>query len=120
MKVADNEVLVYHQDGDSRAEKVVAYARTITGKIHEIDWERNTFDSFNWKQILEMLNVTDMNDILNHDHAEYKRLLEGKGYEFEDMVHIVTHHPEMIKGPIAIRGKKAVICEDPKKVLTLS
>ncbi len=52
MKVADNEVLVYHQDGDSRAEKVVAYARTITSKIHEIDWERNTFDSFNWKQII--------------------------------------------------------------------
>lgn len=120
MKVANNEILLYYRPGDERAAKAMAYARTMTEHVHEVEWDKNRFDTMNWQQILDMLHCDDIDQILDHQHPDYLEWVQGRNYDLEDLVHIVNHHPDMIKAPIAIRGKRGILCEDPKDIMTLA
>ena len=74
----------------------------------------------NWRQILDILKCDDIDQLLDHQHHDYKEWVEGKQYNLEDLVHIINHHPNMIKAPIAIRGTQGVLCEDAKDIMLLA
>jgi arsenate reductase len=120
MKVDRNEIMLYFRPGDERAAKAMAYARTITEHVHQVEWDKNRFDTMNWRQILDMLQFDDIDQLLDHQHPDYVEWVKGRQYELEDLVHIINHHPNMIKAPIAIRGTKGVLCEEANDILALS
>ncbi|MBP9550270.1 MAG: hypothetical protein KBE86_14025, partial [Chitinophagales bacterium] len=101
------------------AKKVLAYARDITPHIHEVEYTRSPVSNTIWRQLLAMLGDPDPKTLLNKAHPYYQQNLRGKEFNREDILNIINRNPEIIRSPIAVRGKVAVLCEQASDVLRL-
>ena len=119
MKTLSNEIKVYYNPEHSTAKQVLAYARSIAPHIHEVEYTRTRLSNTIWRQILDMLGGPDPKTLLNKAHPYYQKNLRGKEFNREDILNIINRNPEIIRSPIAIRGKIAVFCDRAVDVLKL-
>jgi arsenate reductase-like glutaredoxin family protein len=57
--------------------------------------------------------------LINSGHPAYAELFSGRQYAEQDVLEILFHHPELVKGPIGIHQNKAVLCNEAKDILKL-
>jgi len=119
MRTAPNQILVYYNPEHSIAKQVLAYARSITNHVNEVEYHKTKFSTTIWRQILDMLGEYEPKRILNKAHPFYREHLQGRDFNREDILNIIIRNPDIIRSPIAIRGKSAVFCESPTDVLRL-
>ncbi|MBK6731151.1 MAG: glutaredoxin [Bacteroidetes bacterium] len=119
MKTPNNEIIIYYNPEHQNAKKVLAYARDITPHIHEVEYTRSPVSNTIWRQLLAMLGDPDPKTLLNKAHPYYQQNLRGKEFNREDILNIINRNPEIIRSPIAVRGKVAVLCEQASDVLRL-
>lgn len=119
MKVSSNEILIYFHPRHAIINKLTALAKTITPHVHLVDAEHTNYSTLNWKQILDWMHSDDPTVCMDKASHYYKSFVEGKEYSFEDLIHILSHRPELLIGPIVISGHKAVLCDSPDDVFKL-
>ncbi|MFN3939029.1 MAG: arsenate reductase family protein, partial [Chitinophagales bacterium] len=113
MRTLANEIKVYYNPEHNTAKQVLAYARSIVPHINEVEYTRTKLSTTLWRQILDMLGSPDPKSLLNKAHPYYQKNLRGKEFNREDILNIIIRNPEIIRAPIAIRGKVAVFCDQP-------
>ena len=119
MKLAPNEVLMYHDPDENRIDKMLAYIEPFDMEVNQLDWCANKFDEYGWGQLLHELGFHSMMEILNKQHPDYVLFVEGKQLQEEELIHTVIRHPRMIKGPIVCTSERCIICEEPTQVIDL-
>jgi arsenate reductase len=119
MRTSSNEILVYYNPEHSVAKQVLAYARSITPHILEVEYHKTKYSTRIWRQLLDYLGETDPKRLLNKAHPFYQTHLKGRDFNREDILNIIIRNPDIIRAPIAMRGKTAVFCENPTDVLRL-
>ena len=55
-------------------------------------------------------------DLLNKAHPYYKSHIKGREFDEESWVKILRFNPDMIRVPIAISGRKAILCNTPSDI----
>ncbi len=72
MKRDDHQIMVYYNPEQSTAKQVLAYARSISSHIHEVEYHKTKFTTTLWRKILDMLGNPDPKTLLNKSNAYYK------------------------------------------------
>lgn len=98
--------------------KTMAVASTVNNVVHQINIAQKNLTPLQWKGVISMLNLQPL-DLLNEEHPLYKQYIEGRDFSEADMLEVLFHYPELVKGPIGIHQNTAVLCDDPKDILRL-
>ena len=98
--------------------KTHALALSLNQAVHAIDIMEKIITPLRWKEVTELLGVSPK-QLLNTGHPDYERIIAGKEFSEQDFLEVLFQNPQLVKGPIGIFNKKAVLCENPQDVLQL-
>lgn len=118
MKVHHEEILIYYDPKMSIAKKAIAYANSISSKVNQVEYHKEKFTPTIWRQILKMLAI-EPKLLVNKANDYYQSNLRGKNFSNDDWINILTHQPDLIRAPIAIKGDKAVFVVNPTDIYKL-
>jgi len=118
MKTHDREILIYYNP-DSRSHRLtVAYAKTVSNHVKAYAFGQTPSTETSWRSIIEALNLHPK-ELMNKAHPYYQLHIRGREFEDENWATILRRNPQIIKAPIAIRGRKVILCITPTDVYRL-
>ncbi|NNE27562.1 MAG: glutaredoxin [Saprospiraceae bacterium] len=118
MKTHAREILIYYNPNSSSDRKTVAHAKSTGLKIKSFHHAQAPSTRTSWKTILECLEMHPK-DLLNKADPYYQSNLRGREFELEDWLNVLKRNPGLIKSPIAVSGRKAVLCTTPTDIYKL-
>ena len=118
MKIHPSELYLYHSPEQPVDKQTIAYAKTLTRFVNEIDLMKEKITATQWDQILILLQLR-AKDLLNRAHPDYQKLIAGKDWDEEGWLNILVKFPHLIQAPIAIYKSKAIVCRTPSDILKL-
>lgn len=110
-----NEIQIYFNEHDSRAKKVIAYARSMSNKVQTFDIARTRGTGTIWRTILTKLNKSPK-EILDKSKPYYQAHIRGRDFEDRDWIYLLMNNPWLVRSPIAIRGNKAILLDNPTDI----
>ncbi|MCB0671019.1 MAG: hypothetical protein KDC59_03750 [Saprospiraceae bacterium] len=45
--------------------------------------------------------------------------MKGREFDDESWIKVIKYNPDILKAPIAVRGSKAIVCQNPTDILRL-
>ncbi len=118
MKTAENEMLIYYNPNSSSAKKTVAHAQSLVGHVKSFSFDKNPPTPTLMKSILNKLEVPPKS-LLNKADPYYQSNIRGRDFTMESWLNIIINNPNLIKAPIAIKGDKAMLVENPTDIYAL-
>ena len=118
MKTHNREILIYYNPDSSSDRRTVAHAKGVVPHLRSYAHSRSPSGDTSWSQIIQSLELHPK-DLLNKAHPDYQENIRGKEFDNEGWISVIKHNPGMIKHPIAMRGKKAVLCSTPTDIYRL-
>lgn len=118
MKTHKREILIYYNADSSSDRKTIAHARGVTAHLKSYEFKKAPSSSTSWQMILSSLDIHPK-DLLNKAHPYYREHIKGKEFNEEDWISCLQRNPELIKAPIAIRGHRAILCNNPTDIYRL-
>ncbi|HFB99230.1 MAG TPA: glutaredoxin [Phaeodactylibacter sp.] len=119
MKVNNREILIYYNPKSSSDRKTIAHAQGLSPHIKAFSHRQSPSTGTSWHMILHSLDVHPK-ELLNKAHPYYQKNLRGREFEKEDWLMVIANNPELIKAPIAVRGNRAVLCNNPTDIYKLT
>ena len=114
-----HEIVIYYHSDSWTEKKVAAHAKALDGEVLYLDIKEEKITDRMWSDILDKLGMTG-DEIVDHNSEYYKAELEGREMSEPSWLKVLTHHPEIVKAPIALRENKAVLAIQPTDVLKLT
>ena len=118
MQFHQNELFLYYDPQSRSGKQSLAYAKSISNNINEVNWTNTQLTTTLWKQIINILKINPKK-LLNKSHSNYQNKIAEKSFTMTGWVEVLVHNPEMLNGPIAIYNGSAVFCENPTDILRL-
>lgn len=118
MKTNPREILIYYNPESSKDKKTLAYARSISPHVKAYSHDQANVTMTGWRSILEQLDVSPKK-LFNKALPEYQAKLKGKEFDDEGWLNVLQRNPHLMRAAIAVKGKKAVLCESPTDVYKL-
>lgn len=119
MKIHPSELYLYHNSAQLNVKQTLAYAKSITRFVNEIDIIKEKVTTTQWYTLLLKLNLR-AKDLLNRAHPDYQNLIAGNDWDEDSWLQILVRYPYLIKSPIAIFRDKAILCNTPTDILKLN
>ena len=119
MEFHPNELLLYFDPSTSTGKQTRAYAHSISNHVNELDYHKVKLTTTLWKEIINMLKLRPK-DLLNKAHREYQEKVAGHSYTMEGWLKVLANNPQMLKAPIAVWNRKAILCKKPTDILKIS
>ncbi len=119
MKTHPREILIYFNPSSSADRKTVAFAQGICRHVRAYAYSQAPSSPTSWQQILDMIGVHPK-ELLNKAHPYYQAHIRGRDFDKESWVKIIMKNPDLLKAPIAIRGRRAIQCCSPTDILKLT
>ncbi len=118
MKTNEREILIYYHPDVRSDRQTVAVARGMSHHVRSYAYGQTPSTETSWKHIIHTLDCHPK-ELLNKAHPYYQTHIKGREFDEESWVKILRFNPEIIRSPIAIRGKRAVVCHSPSDVYRL-
>lgn len=115
MKTHSRELLIYYNPQSSSDRKTVAHAQGTGQKVITYEHAKTRSTTTIWKGILQALGKHPK-EIMNKAHPYYQAHIRGKEYDMHGWLNILQNNPDLIRHPIAMKGRKAIMCETPTDV----
>jgi len=112
MKTHQAEILLYYDPKSSVGKKTLAYAKSLTPHIRDLDVRKVKFTTTLWKQLLTKLDLLPKH-LLNKAHPYYQENIRNRDYDEEGWLNILIKNPDLLIAPIAVNGNKAMLCKSP-------
>ena len=119
MKTNPRELLIYYNPESGAHRRTVAYAQSVAKYVRAYSFEKAPSTETSWQQILDALQL-DPRELLNKSHPYYQEHLRGRDFELACWIKVIQNNPDIMKAPIAIRGKRAILCISATDVLQLT
>ena len=119
MRTNQREIMIYYNPESSSDRKTVAHAQGISPHIKTYAHSKSPSTSTSWQMILRSLDVHPK-ELLNKAHPYYQQNIRGREFNEEDWITVISNNPDLIKAPIAVRGRRAVICNNPTDIYKLT
>jgi arsenate reductase len=113
-----NELLILFNRNSAVSKKTLAFAKTVSNHIRDMEYGSLKYPNTIWKELLNMLHL-EAKDILDKSHVDYQRKIMGHEFTADGWLDVLSHNPHLIKAPIAVKNGRAVLCIRPKDVLKL-
>ena len=118
MKTHQREILIYYNPESSNDKKTVAHAQGLAAHVRTFAFDKAPSNGTSWKQIVHSLDMHPK-ELLNKAHPYYQEHIRGREFNDEDWLNILKFNPGILKAPIAMRGKKAVLCQSATDIYKL-
>ncbi len=118
MRKVAQEIQLYLNPKGSIDRKTLAIAKSVTPHVQEVEYHKTKISTTTWRSVLDKLDLRPK-DLMNRAHPYYQEHIAGRTYDDEGWLNILVRNPDLIKAPIAVRGSKARLCENPADVLQL-
>ena len=118
MEFHPNELTLLLDPKSPTGRKLRAYAHSISNNVNEIDYTTTRLTTTVWKEIVTMLG-NNPKSLIDKNHPLYKEKVKGNTFTMHGMLNVLLNSPELLKGPIAIRKNKAILCDNPMDILKL-
>ncbi|MDB4107790.1 glutaredoxin [Bacteroidia bacterium] len=99
----------------SKSKKVLAYAKSISSNIKTTNISRTKSTGTIWQTILTKLDKSPK-QLLDKSNPYYQENIKGRDFEDRDWTFLLMNNPDLIRGPIAIRGNKAMLIDNPTDI----
>ena len=119
MKTNQREIMIYYNPESSSDRKTVAHARGMSPHIKSYAHANSPSTGTSWHMILNALDVHPK-QLLNKAHPYYQKNIRGREFDKEGWIMVISNNPDLIKSPIAVRGRNAVICNSPTDIYKLT
>ena len=106
---------MYLKPNCSESKKVLAYAKSLSNNVNVIDIVRTKGTGTIWHSILSKLNKSPK-QLLDKSKPYYQKHIKGMDFEDRDWTTLLMHNPELVRSPIAIKGNKAMILDNPTDI----
>ncbi len=118
MEFHPNELTLLLDPKSATGRKLRAYAHSISNNVNEIDYTTTRLTTTLWKKVVTMLGNTP-EEYIDKDHPLIKNQTKDNSYTMHGWLNVLLNSPEVLKGPIAIRKDKAIMCTNPNDILKL-
>ncbi|MBR9860135.1 glutaredoxin [bacterium] len=109
------EIQIYYNPECSKAKKALAYARSISSNVNAFDIQKTKGTGTIWHSILSKLNKSPK-ELLDKSLPYYQANIRGRDFEERDWVYLLMNNPHLVRSPIAVRGNKAIILDNPTDI----
>jgi arsenate reductase len=104
--------------GKSRDSKNLLEEKGCEFEVFE--YLKNEFSSQNIKELIKMLDISDVRDMLRTKEKEYKELnIADESKTQDEIIDLVVANPKLVERPIVIKDGKATIGRPIEKVIEL-
>ena len=114
-----NELLLFYDGSSQTGKETLAFAQSVSSHINQKDLNTTHMTKNIWQELLTMVDLRPK-EILNKSHPDYQEKIKGRSFTMDNWLEVLVHNPHLIKAPIAVMNKKALLCINPKEVLKLS
>jgi len=80
-----------------------------------VDYTRQPLTADALKKLLRCAGLKPM-DAMRTREAAYQKFVAGKNLKDDELVNLMTKHPELIQRPLVVRGKKAVLARPVERL----
>ena len=119
MKTNPREIIIYYNPESSRDRKTVAHAKGLVSHLRTYAFDQTPSTVTSWRTILKSLDMHPK-ELLNKADPYYQSHIAGKNFDAESWLNVIKKNPGLIKAPIALRGKKAILCNSAPDVYKLN
>ena len=110
--------MIYYNPESRSDRSTVAYAKSSGMHIKSYAYGKTPSTETSWRRIVQALD-RDPKELLNKADPYYREHIKGREFDEEGWVKILRYNPRLIKSPIAVSGKKAVLCSTPSDIYRL-
>ena len=119
MRTHRREILIYYNSSSSSDRKTIALARSTGHRIITYEHHKANSTTTGWRLLLKSLDKHPK-ELMNKAHPFYQNNIKGKEFNMHGWLNILQNNPDLIKHPIALKGKRAIICQTPTDIYRLS
>ena len=109
------EIQLYYNPECSKAKKAIAYARSMVSRVNTIDIQKTRGTGTIWRSILSKLDKSPK-ELLDKSKPYYQENIRGRDFEDREWLYLLMNNPDLVRSPIAIRGNKAIILDNPTDI----
>jgi arsenate reductase (glutaredoxin) len=115
MKTHSREIMIYYHPESRSDRQTLAMARGISSHVKSYAYGKTPSTETSWKSIIHALDCHPK-ELLDKSHPYYQNHIKGREFDDESWVKILRFNPDLIRVPIAICGRKAVLCNTPSDI----
>ena len=115
---SNRELILYYDPDSTIARNTLAYARSDGLPIRDVDILKTPFTGTQLEELAERLKI-EIGELANQDHPDFKKSYGRPDLSDDDWIKILRKNPQLIKGPIAIRGNKTLLIRTPSDIVKL-
>lgn len=116
--VSESEILLYLKSDCSKSKKVLAYAKSLSNNVNTVNLSKTKGTGTIWQSIMSKLDVSPK-QLLDKSKPFYQENIRGRDFEDRDWTFLLMNNPELLRSPIAIKGDKAMILDNPTDIYKL-
>jgi arsenate reductase len=108
--------LIYHSE-EHIGRQVLAYTQAENIPIHDIDLAHVKLTPTHWAELASKMRI-NVKDLVNTEHPDFSQKFESVVNLLEnDWLTLLVQNPEILKGPILIKGDKIAMLSNPQDML---
>ncbi len=111
----EQEIQLYIKLDCSKSKKAIAYAKSHSNNVNTIDMARTKGTGTIWENILTKLEMSPK-ELLDKSQPYYQENIKGRDFEKRDWVNLLMNNPGLVRSPIAVRGNKAILLDNPTDI----
>lgn len=115
---SDRQITLFYSSKSVRAKQTLAYAKAEGLPIRDIDILKTKLTGTQIAELAERLHI-EIKDLVNQEHPAYTSCFEHHDFSSEDWIKMIRSNPEIMKQPIALRGKITILVETPTDIIKI-
>lgn len=115
---SERQITLFCHSNSVRAKKTLAYAMAEGLPILQIDMLKTPLTGTQIAELADRLGL-EIKDLVNQEHPAYTKHFEHHDFSEDDWIKMIKNNPEIMKQPIAIRGKLTILVETPTDIIKI-
>ena len=108
-------VKIYHNPRCKKSRAGLEYLEKKTGEFTKIEYLKTGLSEEEIREMLTSLKISP-SELVRTQEAVYKKELKGKQFSDDEWIAIIAKNPKLLKRPVVISGKDAVIGDPPGNI----
>lgn len=118
MNLNEREILLFYKPEIKKDKNTYLLATQVSNHVNTFDVLKGELTETQLREIILLLDLP-VEKLIEREAEVYKREFSNKDLDDDSWILAMTKNPDLIKTPIAIKGKKAILVETPSNVLGL-
>jgi arsenate reductase len=114
---SDKEITLIYNSEDHVGRQVLAYTKAENIPVRDIDLAHVKLTPTHWAELAFKMG-SDVRDLVNTEHPDFSQKFgKGKDLSENDWLTLLVQNPEILRGPVVMKGDKVEILSNPQDML---